>query len=172
MEDAVRKEAFMCAVELEMAENVKFSTSAKADIIEKFMKNSLSVAPVSEPEPVAWTSSKNFTKGKLFQYGDLPITQSEGAPVSARNPARSGGWSWGNADTPLFTSPPDLADEIARLREIAEAARGLCFGADWNNGNHVKLHGYREKLIRAVAAMYPDHPCARAALADQKGGAA
>ncbi len=68
------------------------------------------------------------------------------------------------------TPAPDRlreAEELAMLRNIAEAARGLCFGSDWNNGNQVRLHGYREKLIRAVTAMYPNHPCAREAM---KGG--
>jgi len=45
-----------------------------------------------------------------------------------------------------MTQPPDL---------IA-AARGLCAGEDWNNGTHAKFHGYRQKLIDAVAALPPD----------------
>lgn len=36
-------------------------------------------------------------------------------------------------------------------REFGEAAKGLSFGEDWNNGTHAKLHGYRQKLLDALA---------------------
>ena len=42
-------------------------------------------------------------------------------------------------------------EELKLLRPVYEAARGLCHGTDWNNGNHARLHGYREKLIAATA---------------------
>lgn len=35
---------------------------------------------------------------------------------------------------------------------LAEAATGLSHGADWNNGTHVKLYGYRQKLLDSLAA--------------------
>lgn len=39
---------------------------------------------------------------------------------------------------------------IQALRRLYEAARGLSFGEDWNNGTAAKLHGYRQKLIDAI----------------------
>jgi hypothetical protein len=57
-----------------------------------------------------------------------------------------------------------LKAEVERLREalkpITEAAYGLSFGADWNNGTHVKMHRYRQKLLDAI-------PQARAALTEK-----
>jgi hypothetical protein len=47
------------------------------------------------------------------------------------------------------------------LRPITDAAHGLSFGTDWNNGTHAKTHGYRKKLIEAI-------PAARTALGDSK----
>jgi len=48
-----------------------------------------------------------------------------------------------------------LAAEKERLttkfQALWWAARGLTFGEDWNAGTHAKLHGYRDKLIQAVA---------------------
>src|ERR1700721_1900337 len=35
-----------------------------------------------------------------------------------------------------------LKAECERLRMVYEAARGLCFGYDWNHGTHAKDHGY------------------------------
>ena len=39
-------------------------------------------------------------------------------------------------------------EEIARLREIEKAARGLACGEDWNNGTHAKT--FRPRLIMAL----------------------
>lgn len=47
----------------------------------------------------------------------------------------------------------DTADTMEKLNAVYEAARGLCFGEDWNNGTHAKLHGYKQKLREAVAAV-------------------
>lgn len=41
----------------------------------------------------------------------------------------------------------------ALLERVYAAARGLCHGTDWNHGTHAKTHGYRQKLIDAVAAL-------------------
>lgn len=49
-------------------------------------------------------------------------------------------------------TPPDDERE-AKLREVYEAARGLCFGTDWNNGTQAATHGYRARLINAVNAV-------------------
>jgi hypothetical protein len=46
---------------------------------------------------------------------------------------------------------------VEALRPLVDAAYGLSFGEDWNNGTQAKLHGHRQKLIDAV-------PRARAAL--------
>jgi len=54
-------------------------------------------------------------------------------------------------------------EELKLLRPVYEAARGLCHGTDWNNGNHARLHGYREKLIAATAT-------ARATLRNREQG--
>lgn len=43
------------------------------------------------------------------------------------------------------------------LREMVDAANGLSFGVDWNNGTHAKHH--RQKLLDAL-------PAARAALSE------
>lgn len=36
------------------------------------------------------------------------------------------------------------------IKRFYEAAEGLSFGTDWNNGTHAKLHGYRQKLLDAL----------------------
>jgi hypothetical protein len=46
---------------------------------------------------------------------------------------------------------------VEALKPLVDAAHGLSFGTDWNNGTHAKLHGHRQKLIDAV-------PRARAAI--------
>jgi hypothetical protein len=51
----------------------------------------------------------------------------------------------------LRTALEASEEELKLLRPVYEAARGLCHGTDWNNGNHARLHGYREKLIAATA---------------------
>lgn len=43
--------------------------------------------------------------------------------------------------------------KLAQYERLYEAANGLSFGEDWNNGTQAKLHGYRQKLIDAVAAI-------------------
>ena len=40
----------------------------------------------------------------------------------------------------------------AALKPLLDAATGLSFGEDWNNGTQAKLHGYRQKLIAAIPA--------------------
>lgn len=40
--------------------------------------------------------------------------------------------------------------EFHALQRVVEAAHGLSFGKDWNNGNAAKRHGYRAKLLRAL----------------------
>lgn len=45
----------------------------------------------------------------------------------------------------------DGADEIDRLQAVVAAAEGLCFGEDWNNGTHAKIH--RPRLIAALRAL-------------------
>lgn len=42
-------------------------------------------------------------------------------------------------------------EELAALRPIADAAKGLAHGEDWNNGTHAKI--YRPKLIAALRAL-------------------
>jgi hypothetical protein len=46
---------------------------------------------------------------------------------------------------------------VEALKPLVDAAYGLSFGEDWNNGTEAKLHGNRRKLITAI-------PNARAAL--------
>lgn len=43
--------------------------------------------------------------------------------------------------------------EIELLREVFDAAYGLCMGYDWNNGTAAKFHGYKRKLLKAVHAV-------------------
>lgn len=47
------------------------------------------------------------------------------------------------------------AARIAELETVYDAARGLCYGEDWNNGTHAKTRGYRQKLVAAVNAIEP-----------------
>jgi len=63
----------------------------------------------------------------------------------------------------LRTALEASEEELKLLRPVYEAARGLCHGTDWNNGNHARLHGYREKLIAATAT-------ARATLRNREQG--
>ena len=39
---------------------------------------------------------------------------------------------------------------VEALERLVKAAEGLSHGTDWNNGTHVKLHGYRRKLVDAI----------------------
>jgi hypothetical protein len=48
-----------------------------------------------------------------------------------------------------------LRAEVERLRDLLEAAYGLCQGYDWNNGTHSKTHGYKRKVLEAVHALKP-----------------
>jgi hypothetical protein len=46
----------------------------------------------------------------------------------------------------------DLASIIDReFAGLVEAAKGLSCGDDWNNGTHALKHGYRQKLLDALA---------------------
>jgi hypothetical protein len=45
--------------------------------------------------------------------------------------------------------------EIERLMDVYKAARGLCYGHDWNKGSAAISNGYRRKLIAAVNAIEP-----------------
>jgi len=47
----------------------------------------------------------------------------------------------------------EAAGTLEKLQAVYEAARGLCHGHDWNEGTQAKLHGYRNKLIKAVDAI-------------------
>lgn len=47
------------------------------------------------------------------------------------------------------------ARRIEELEAVYDAARGLCYGEDWNNGTHAKSRGYRQKLVAAVNAIEP-----------------
>lgn len=38
-----------------------------------------------------------------------------------------------------------------QMYNLIEAAHGLSFGQDWNNGTHAKIHKYRTKLLDTVA---------------------
>lgn len=49
--------------------------------------------------------------------------------------------------------------DFRRLQRLVDAAYGLSFGEDWNNGNAAKRHGYRRKLLAAL-------PAARKAIRD------
>jgi hypothetical protein len=42
------------------------------------------------------------------------------------------------------------AAERDALLPVFKAAKGLCFGTDWNKGAHALKYGYRQKLIDAV----------------------
>ncbi len=44
---------------------------------------------------------------------------------------------------------------VDKLRAVYEAARGLCFGTDWNKGTQALRNGYRQLLINAVHAVEP-----------------
>lgn len=42
--------------------------------------------------------------------------------------------------------------DLDKIVALVEAAHGLSFGEDWNNGTHAKIH--RPKLLAALAAVY------------------
>ena len=42
-------------------------------------------------------------------------------------------------------------ETIEKLQAVFDAAKGLCFGEDWNNGTHAMV--YKQKLRDAVAAI-------------------
>lgn len=45
------------------------------------------------------------------------------------------------------------AAELRALADLVEAGRGLALGVDWNNGTMAKEHGYRQRLIDALARL-------------------
>ena len=47
----------------------------------------------------------------------------------------------------------EIVDTLSALWRVARAAEGLCYGTDWNNGNHAIRHGYRQELMDAVKAL-------------------
>ena len=49
--------------------------------------------------------------------------------------------------------------DFRSLQRLVDAAYGLSFGEDWNNGNAAKRRGYRKKLLSAI-------PAARKAIRD------
>jgi hypothetical protein len=55
-----------------------------------------------------------------------------------------------NSYSILQSSMAIPAERMKALERVYDAARGLCFGVDWNNGTAAKIHGYRQKLIDAV----------------------
>jgi hypothetical protein len=63
----------------------------------------------------------------------------------------------GKFDLPLNAADAELiaflANHAAEIEALVRAAHGLSFGEDWNNGTHAKTHGYREKLLQALAAL-------------------
>lgn len=48
-----------------------------------------------------------------------------------------------------------LRDRLRRLEAVYAAARGMCFGYDWNQGSAAWRAGYRPALIEAVHAVEP-----------------
>lgn len=54
------------------------------------------------------------------------------------------------ANTSLILLLRNHADAILGL---VRAAKGLSHGEDWNNGTHAKTHGYRRKLLEALAKL-------------------
>ena len=42
---------------------------------------------------------------------------------------------------------------LPKLLDVAEAAKGLSTGQDWNNGTMAKTHGYRQRLLDALAKL-------------------
>lgn len=56
-------------------------------------------------------------------------------------------WTKYSVDTDFAS----FARELLAARKVIEAARGLSHSTDWNNGTHAKLHGYRQKLLDAIA---------------------
>jgi Lar family restriction alleviation protein len=73
-------------------------------------------------------------------------------------------WSYDDAVKTWNTRADDttiqsLKDENARamavidtVMPLIDAAHGLSFGTDWNNGTHALTHGYRKKLLEALPA--------------------
>lgn len=44
----------------------------------------------------------------------------------------------------------DAEQRLELLEAVFDAAMGLSYGEDWENGTHAKLHGYRRKLLTAL----------------------
>jgi hypothetical protein len=86
----------------------------------------------------------------FYAETDIPGLNVEGATMAEFFQAV------GDALIDLFGEPqpmtnPDMAAKLAEaLRLLTDAAHGLSFGSDWNNGTHAKLHGYRERLLDAL----------------------
>jgi|GEM_PF-4112096 len=83
-------------------------------------------------------------------------------PDTTPTPRTASEWSWTSNGLRLHELCKQLEIElaektnaVARLRELLEAAYGLCEGYDWNNGTHAKTHGYKRKVLEAVHALKP-----------------
>ncbi len=118
-----------------------------ANAVLDYVLSALSPAPVSEPEPVAWRDPKSFGD----EDGFLRVRVSGPSGVETQ---------------PLFTSPPDLAAEIARLREALEQVKDAIMRADPEVLTDT-LWMPEDVLMGATVVDAID-----IALADQKGGAA
>ena len=46
-----------------------------------------------------------------------------------------------------------LRNRADAILGLVRAAEGLSHGEDWNNGTHAKTHGYRRKLLEALAKL-------------------
>lgn len=44
-----------------------------------------------------------------------------------------------------------LQSQLSVAKEVVNAALGLSYGTDWNKGTHAITHGYRQKLLNALA---------------------
>jgi len=44
----------------------------------------------------------------------------------------------------------ELREALEAVKPLVDAAHGLSFGTDWNNGTAAKTHGYRRKLLKAL----------------------
>lgn len=131
--------------------------AAQADY-ERRILSALSPAPVSEPEPVAWRF--RYKGGKWTVQKNKPAWYSDGMPDCELEP--------------LFTAPPSTERMREALTELLDACEKDCgvpteideddepVGAGQNDDGSIKPMALTFGMLRR----------ARAALADQKGGAA
>lgn len=122
--------------------------------------------PVAQ-EPVAWRVYGMMRQGatnnvKARGIGSDPTEYLY--PVHREADARECARLMRGEVQPLYSHPATTPPAPDDLDALVQAAHGLSFGHDWNNGTHAKTHGYRAQLLGAIGRIMGRRASPEAAL--------